>query len=143
LAKNYYDTYQFKHNDIPDEYKIRIIQKEKEVLELMQKHYGFAYRVPLIVTDKFKGKLFGLTVYKDGDVKIYLNKNVMQESINYIVDSVIAHEYAHALMFRLGDFSRERTGHSNNWKRACVKLGGISCGQYVNAEDVIMDKLAF
>jgi predicted SprT family Zn-dependent metalloprotease len=84
-----------------------------------------------------------MTLYKDGDVKIYLNKNVMRESINYMLDTVIAHEYAHALMFRLGDFSREKKGHSDEWKRACINLGGKGCAQYVNKEDIIMDKLAF
>lgn len=143
LAKNYYDDYQFKHNDIPNEYKIRIAEKENEILTLMQKNYGIVYKVPLIVTDKFKGRLYGLTVYKDGDVKIYLNKNVMQESIDYMVDSVIAHEYAHALMFRLGHFPRAKEGHSKVWQEACIKLGGLGCAQYVNAKDVIMGKLPF
>ena len=143
LAKNYYDSYQFKHNEIPHEYKTRIIEKEKEVLSLMQKHYGFAYKVPLIVTDKFKGRLYGLSVYKDGEVSIYLNKKVMQESIDYIIDSVIAHEYAHALMFKLGYFSKNGDGHSSRWREACVKLGGVNCEQYVSREDVIMGKLPF
>jgi len=141
LAKNYYDDYQFKHNDIPHSYKQRIVQKEKEVLQLMQKQYGFVYKVPLIVTDKFKGRLYGLTVYQNGDVKIYLNKKVMQESFDYIVDSVIAHEYAHALMFKLGNFSGD--GHSKEWQEACVKLGGVGCMQYVDRNDVIMGKLPF
>ncbi|WP_373071770.1 SprT-like domain-containing protein [Sulfurimonas sp.] len=143
LSKNYYDDYQFKHNDIPQSYKNRISKKENEVLTLMQQHYGRAYKVPLIVTDKFKGRLYGLTVYKDGDVKIYLNKNVMQESIDYMVESVIAHEYAHALMFKLGDFSIKDEGHSKVWKDACIKLGGVGCAQYVNTNDVVMGKLPF
>lgn len=109
----------------------------------MQKNFGFVYKVPLIVTDKFKGRLYGLTVYKDGDVSIYLNKKVMQESIDYIIDSVIAHEYAHALMFRLGRFSRSSDGHSKEWQNACINLGGVGCAQYVNRKDVIMGKLPF
>ena len=143
LAKNYYDTYQFKNNDIPDSYKNRIAQKEKEVLFLMQENYGRAYKVPLIVTDKFKGKLYGLTVYRDGEVSIYLNKKVMRESIDYIVESVIAHEYAHALMFKLGHFSKNDNGHSIRWQKACENLGGIGCTQYVNRQDVVMGKMPF
>ena len=141
LAKNYYDDYQFKNNPIPDEYKLAISKKEKEVLALMQKHYGLVYKVPLIVTDEFKGRLYGLAVYKDGKTKIYLNKKVMQESFDYIIDSVIAHEYAHALMFRLGKFSGD--GHSQEWQEACVKLGGIGCMKYVDRDDVVMGKLPF
>jgi hypothetical protein len=142
LAKNYYDDYQFKHNDIPQSYKDAISQKEKETLSLMRRHYGVVYKVPLIVTDKFKGRLYGLTVYKDGDVKIYLNKNVMQESFEYMLESVIAHEYAHALMFKLGRF-RGGDGHSKEWQQMCVKLGGVGCAKYVDKQDVIMGKLPF
>ena len=95
----------------------------------------------MIVTDKFKGRLYGLTVYNDGDVKIYLNKKVMQESFEYILESVIAHEYAHALMFKLGHFSGD--GHSKEWQDTCVKLGGVGCMRYVDRDDVIMGKLPF
>lgn len=143
LAKNYYDSYTFKINDIPDSYKQRIADKEQEVLQLMQSHYGFSFRVPIIITDKFKGRLYGITVYKDGEIKIYLNKKVMQESMDYMVDSVIAHEYAHALIFKLGIRDVEKEGHSKEWQQACVNLGGLSCEQYVNSHDVVMGKLPF
>jgi len=142
LAKNYYDDYNFKTNDIPQSYKDRIIQKEQDVLFLMQKNYGFSFKVPLIVTDKFKGRLYGLTSYENGEIKIYLNKKVMQESMDYMVNSVIAHEYAHALMFKLKNFTKG-DGHSREWQRACLRLGGANCEQYVNSHDVVMGKLPF
>jgi len=143
LAKNYYDSYTFKTNDIPDNYKKRIVDKEQEVLQLMQKNYGFSFQVPIIVTDKFKGRLYGITAYKSGEIKIYLNKKVMQESMDYMVDSVIAHEYAHALIFKLGMRDAKKDGHSKEWQEACEKLGGIKCEQYVNSHDVVMGKLPF
>lgn len=142
LAKNFYDDYSFKNNDIPQSYKDRITQKEQEVLSLMQKNYGFSFKVPLIVTDEFKGRLYGLTAYRDGEIKIYLNKKVMQESIDYMIDNVIAHEYAHALMFKLQNFTRG-DGHSKEWQEACIRLGGLKCEQYVNSHDVVMGKLPF
>ncbi|WP_373001322.1 SprT-like domain-containing protein [Sulfurimonas sp.] len=143
LSKNYYDNYIFSTNDIPDSYKQRIIDKEQEVLQLMQSNYGFSFRVPIIVTDKFKGKLYGITAYKNGDIKIYLNKKVMQESMDYMVDSVIAHEYAHALIFKLGIRDSNKDGHSKEWQQACENLGGMKCEQYVNSHDVVMGKLPF
>lgn len=142
LAKNFYDDYSFKNNDIPQSYKDRITQKEQEVLSLMQKNYGFSFKVPLIVTDEFKGRLYGLTAYRDGEIKIYLNKKVMQESMDYMIDNVIAHEYAHALMFKLQNFTRG-DGHSKEWQEACIRLGGLKCEQYVNSHDVVMGKLPF
>lgn len=143
LANNYYKSYSFKNNDIPDSYKQRITSKEQEVLHQMQQAYGFTFKVPLIVTDEFKGKLYGLTSYKDGEIKIYLNKKVMWESMDYMVDSVIAHEYAHALMFKLGYIATGDDGHSKEWQQTCLKLGGIDCQQYVDHQEIIMSKLPF
>lgn len=143
LAKNYYDSYSYEHNEIPESYKERIALKEQEVLEHMQKNYAFVYKVPLIVTDKFKGRLYGLTSYHKGEIKIYLNKKVMRESIDYIVENVIAHEYAHALMFKQGYMDVEHDGHSSLWQETCVNLGGVNCEQYVDSQDVVMGKMPF
>jgi len=143
LAINYYKSYTFKNNDISDSYKQRILDKEQEILELMQKNYGFVFKVPLIVTNKFKGKLYGLTSYQNGDIKIYLNKKVMQESMDYMIDSVMAHEYAHALMFKLGYLHTKDNGHSKKWQQICTNLGGADCQQYVDHEEIIMSKMPF
>ena len=143
LSKNYYDDYIFKNSDISDEYKQRIINKEQEILKLMYKYYGFSYKFPLIITDKFKGKLYGLTSFDNSGIKIYLNKNVMRESMDYVVDTVLAHEYAHALMFKMGHIYSNNDGHSDEWRQTCINLGGVNCEQYVNHSDVIMGKLPF
>ncbi len=143
LGYNYYTSYSFKNSDIPDSYKEQIANKEQEVLHNMQKNFGYTFKVPLIVTDKFKGRLYGLTSYKDGEIKIYLNKKVMQESMEYMVESVIAHEYAHALMFKRGHFQTKEAGHSKEWQQVCVKLGGKDCRQYVNSHEIIMSKMPF
>ena len=143
LAYNTYKSYSFKNNDISKEYKQRILAKEQEVLQNMQNNFGFVFKVPLIVTDKFKGKLYGLTSYENGNITIYLNKKVMQESMEYMIDSVIAHEYAHALMFHLGYINVEKAGHSSKWQEICVKLGAKDCQQYVNQQELIMSKMPF
>lgn len=143
LANNLYRSNQFKNNPIPDSYKTRIINKEKEVLNLMEQHYGFKLDIHMIVTDEFKGRLYGLTSYRNGEIKIYLNKKVMQESMDYIIESVIAHEYAHALLFKLNRSTNEKEGHSSEWQETCVKLGGKDCQQYVNHQEIIMSKMPF
>ena len=143
LANNIYTSQQFKNNPIPDSYKNRIEAKEAEVLNLMQKNYNITLDIPVIVTDKFKGRLYGLTSYKDGQIKIYLNKKVMQESMDYIVESVIAHEYAHALMFKLGYMHTQDDGHSPQWQKMCVNLGGKDCQQYVDHQEIVMSKMPF
>lgn len=143
LGYNYYKSYTFKNYEISDAYKKLILDKEKEIIQNMQDNFGFVFEVPLIVSDKFKGKLYGLTLYKNGEIKIYLNKKVMQESMDYMVDSVIAHEYAHALMFKLGHIHTENKGHPKKWQDICVKLGGKDCQQYVDQREIIMSKMPF
>jgi len=143
LVLNYYNSYTFKNNDIPQSYKDRIQAKEKEVLYNMQRQYGVTLDIPLIVTDKFKGRLYGLTSYENGEIKIYLNKKVMQESMDYMIDSVIAHEYAHALMFAQGHLHTKEDGHSQLWQKTCIKLGAKDCQQYVDQQEIIMSKMPF
>ena len=143
LGYNYYKSYSFKNNDIPDSYKQRILNKEEEVLQQMQKNYGYRIKFPLIVTDKFKGRLYGLTSYENGEIKIYLNKKVMQESMDYMIESVIAHEYAHALLFKQGYLHSNDDGHSKLWQQTCTKLGGVDCQRYVDQQEIIMSKMPF
>ncbi len=143
LAKNYYDNYSYNNNEISDEYKRLIIEKEQEILHLMQQNYGFAFKVPLIISDEFTGRVYGVTSYVNGEIKIYLNKKVMRESMEYVIDSVIAHEYAHALMFKQGYLYSGDDGHSALWQQTCVKLGGVNCAQYVDNHDIVMGKLPF
>lgn len=143
LANNWHTSSSFKNNPISDEYKNLIAKKEQEILRNMHLHYGIKIQIPLIVTDRFKDRLFGAAVYKDGDVKIYLNKNVMQESMKYMLDSVIAHEYAHALMLKKRMNTSENDGHSAEWREICTNLGGVNCGKYVDVNDVVMGKMPF
>ena len=143
LAKNVYEQQQFKHNGLSGEQKEAIAFKEQEVLDKMQQNLGYRHKFKLVVTDRFKGNLYGLTSYQDGQIVIYLNKKVMFESMDYILESVIAHEYAHALMFELGHFNDTKGGHTEQWQVLCRKLGGKECGAYVNQHEVIMAKMPF
>lgn len=143
LVSNYYKTTSFKNNPLPQSYIDQIQAKEEDVLQHMQKNYGFRYKFPLIVTDKIPGRLYGLTSYDNGEIKIYLNKKVMQESFKYMIESVIPHEYAHALLFKLQHFTKEKAGHSRVWQETCVNLGGKDCQQYVDQHEIIMSKMPF
>lgn len=143
LAYNYYNSYRFKNNPLPKEYLSAIQQTELNVLNHMQQNFGVRYKFPLIITDEIPGRLYGLTSYNNGEIKIYLNKKVMQESFDYMTQSVVAHEYAHALMFALGRSTNEKEGHSQEWQKTCELLGGKDCIQYVNQHEIIMSKMPF
>ena len=143
LLSNYYKSSHFKNNPLPQSYLNKIEKQERDILVHMQKNFGFRYKFPLIITDKIPGQLYGLTAYKNGTIKIYLNKKVMQESFEYMLESVIAHEYAHALLFKLHRNMGEKEGHSKEWQETCVKLGAKDCQQYVNQKEIIMSKMPF
>ena len=143
LGYNYYKSYSFKHNPLPKSYLERIDKKEQDVLAHMQRNFGFQVEFPIIITDKIPGRLYGLTSYEHGQIKIYLNKKVMQESMDYMIDSVIPHEYAHALLFYTHNNSNANDGHSKLWQQTCQKLGGKDCRRYVDQHEIIMSKLPF
>jgi len=109
----------------------------------MQDNFGVRYKFPLIITDKVPGRLYGLTSYENGKIKIFLNKKVMLESMPYMISDVIPHEYAHALLLKLGQNSYTQGGHSKLWQETCKKLGGKDCKRYVNQQEIIMSKIPF
>ena len=139
---NIYNSYTFKNNPLPQSYMDRIDAKEQEILSNMQNNFGFVYKFPIIITDKIPGRLYGLSSHKDGDIKIYLNKKVMKESMDYIITDVVAHEYAHALLFKLKRYDH-KDGHSKLWQQTCTKLGGQNCKRYVDTQEIIMSKIPF
>ncbi len=143
LIYNLYKSYKFKNTPISKEIKLKIDKKEREVVALIKKHYKINFKVPIIISDKINSKLYGVTFY-DGfkDIKIILNKKRLKESLNYILNDVIAHEYAHALMFRFDKYSRD-DGHSKKWQEVCKKLGGSRCNKYANSNDILMEKVKF
>jgi predicted SprT family Zn-dependent metalloprotease len=143
MLYNWYADYRFNTSPLPPHYLNAIDQKKREVMANVFRHYGLRLDVPMIVSDKMKGRLYGLTAYNGRDIVIYLNKKRMKESFDYMVDDVIAHEYAHALMFATGSFERHGDGHSPRWLKMCQKLGGHNCAQYVNGDDIVMGKLPF
>ncbi len=144
LIRNLYSSYMFKNSPISQKQRQAIEQEEQRVLSNMQKKLGFKFKVPIIITDKIPGKIYGVTsLDEDGSIRIYLNKKVMKESMDYIISNVIAHEYAHALLFKSGYYKKNGDGHSMVWQKTCIKLGGKKCQKYVNSHDVIMGKLPF
>jgi predicted SprT family Zn-dependent metalloprotease len=83
-----------------------------------------------------------MAVYSSNkQIKIYLNKNRFKENEEYMIDDVMPHEYAHAIMFELGNFSDENKGHPKKWQTICKKLNGLRCDRFVNHQDILIEKL--
>lgn len=143
LAINLYSGYQFKTEPLSKEIQAKIDAKEEEVISNIKKHYGVDFRVPLIISNALPSNLYGVAVLSErGSIKVYINKKRIRESLDYILDDVIAHEYAHAVMFASGNHSRKE-GHSAQWQEICKNLGGSRCDRFVNHNDIIYGKITF
>jgi len=86
--------------------------------------------------------LYGMASYDGDSIKIYLNKKRLKESLDYVIEDVMPHEYAHAVVF-YKKLNRGKNGHSLEWQKVCQKLEGIRCERFVKSHDIVMGKLKF
>ncbi len=142
LVFNWYQVNHFKNNPLPESVQKAIIQRQNEVLSLIREKYAIEAQIPLVISDKFSSRLYGLTRYEEGKISIYLNKKRFQESSKYMIDEVIPHEYAHALVFLL-KANDSKDGHSDLWQKICLELDGKGCMRYVDNEEIIAQKMNF
>jgi len=138
-----YNDQQFKNSELSLKTLTKLKQKEYNLRKLIMQKYNIDVNIPVLVSSKLQDNLFGIAAYNNGDIKIVLNKNRFQESEDYMIDYVLPHEYAHALMFVLNDFPKQNGGHSKKWQNICLNLDGKKCDRFVNHNDIVMGKLDF
>jgi len=139
---SWYKSHKFDTNPLSKDIKSKVNNKKNRVLRIIKNEYNLNFNTPLLITDKMNSKLFGMTTYdtQTNVIKIYLNKKRFKESEDYMIEDVIPHEYAHAIMFKFGDFSHKNSGHTLRWQKVCLKLEGKRCDRFVNHEDILVDK---
>ena len=133
----------FKNNPLSDEIIAKIKNKNNIIKQTIKTKYGIDVNIPIKLEDKIKDNLFGMATYRDGKIEIILNKNRFQENENYMIDYVLPHEYAHALMFYIKDFTKQNGGHTKKWQQICLNIGGLKCDRFVGHNDILMEKLPF
>lgn len=138
-----YKNNQFNNNSLPIQTLTKLKQKEYHIRKLILKKYNLKINIPVIISSKLKDNLFGLAAYNDGQITIVLNKNRFQESEDYMINYVLPHEYAHALMFAFKDFPKQNGGHTKRWQNICLDLEGKKCDRFVKHNDIVMGKLDF
>ena len=133
----------FKKSELSTPIQQRIVKKEQDILQRIKRYYKLNFKAPIIISDKLPDKNFGMATFdtRTQEIVIYLNKNHFFESEDYMINDVLPHEYAHALMFALGHFDKRNSGHTKAWQRACQNLGGIKCDRFVNHQDIVIDKI--
>lgn len=141
LFYSWYKSNQFKNNPLPQETFQEIKQKQRELEILTYRNFNTKIKFPVLVSDKLPDKLFGATTFgKDSEITIYLNKKHFYESNDYMINDVLPHEYAHALMFSSGNFTKQNGGHTKKWQSICKKLNGLRCNRFVDHDDIIIGK---
>ena len=144
LIYSWYENYQFKNNPLNEDIQKKIQEKKQYLEVLSYKKFNIKRKIPVIISDKLPSNLFGAATFsKDGEIQIFLNKKRFQESISYMIDDVLPHEYAHALMFIYGDTSDKNGGHSLKWQKICKSLNGLRCDRFVDHNDIIVGKTSF
>jgi predicted SprT family Zn-dependent metalloprotease len=138
-----YNDQTFKNSELSSKILIKLKQKEYDLRKLVIQKYNITVNIPVLISSKLQDNLFGIAAYNNGDIKIVLNKSRFQESENYMIDYVLPHEYAHALMFVFNDFPKQNGGHSKKWQNICISLDGKKCDRFVKNKDIVMDKLDF
>ena len=137
-----YKNYQFSHNPLSKKIYERISQKENQIRQKIRLRYGLDIKIEIKIVDKLHENLFGLATYDDlGKISILLNKKRFQESEDYMIEYVLPHEYAHAMMFVLKNFTKQNGGHTKEWQQICINIGGLKCDRFVKHNDIIMGKI--
>ena len=140
ISYSWYQDNQFKSNPLSAEIQKRVRDRQSHVRALIQNKYNIQPKIPIVISDEFHSNLYGLTGYKEGKIKILLNKKRFKESEDYMIDEVIPHEYAHAMVFILGKKTSE-DGHTKSWQKICFELDGKQCERYVDNEEIIRQKM--
>ncbi|MBT6107308.1 MAG: hypothetical protein HOH31_01815 [Campylobacteraceae bacterium] len=136
-----YNNNQFDGENLPIQIQAKLKEKEYHIRKLIIEKYNMDINIPIIISNKIPDNLFGLASYDNNHIKIILNKNRFQESEEYMINYVLPHEYAHAMMFIFKDFTNENSGHSQRWQQICLELEGKKCDRFVKHNDIVMGKL--
>ena len=142
LLSNLYNSYKFDTSPLPQELLNKLTNKEQDLNILTKQKFGVSLKIPIIVSNEIPKRYYGLaSINTNREIKIVLNKDAFRDSSSYMIDDVLPHEYAHAIMFYFGDYSKTNGGHTDRWREVCQALNGKMCNRYVDRDEVIREKL--
>lgn len=134
----------FFNNPLSSDTLQKIEEKVTQLEKTTYQNFGLRVKIPVVIVDSIPNNLFGMaTIKSNGEINIILNKNRFKENQKYMIDSVLPHEYAHALIFAFGDFSNYNGGHTKQWEDICHQLEGKKCERFVGDDDILIEKLGF
>lgn len=144
LSYSFYSQYSFKNKPLKRNILEQINLKHKKLANLAFRKYGIKEVFQVVIKKELPSRLFGMATYsKDAKIVIYLNRSRFNESLDYMLDSVFPHEYAHAVMFYFKKTNESNKGHSKQWQKVCQALDGDICDRFAKHNDIVVSKLKF
>jgi SprT protein len=138
-----YEKINFFNNPLDNKTTVKIDQQVFKIRNKILQRYGVNVNFPITISDELPNNLYGMaTMNKQNKIVIYLNKKRFKESETYMY-AVLAHEYAHAMMFYFGDLTKVNSGHTKRWQQICYDIGGTTCERFVDRHDILIDKVRF
>jgi SprT protein len=138
---NYQKFETLKTSELSDLTKERIKLEVQRLNKLSLDIYGVVLNIPLELVDEVPQNIWGMMIYnQEGPQKIVINKTQLKESPNYIIEFVLAHEWAHAVE-RIQNTTTKKSTHGKQWLAICNQLSIGRCRQYVHTEKVAREKL--
>lgn len=140
----WYKDFNFDNSPLDSKIRSEISKKHKELEYLAFQRFGVRSTIPVIISNKIPAKIYGMAIINQSKkIVIYLNKKRFKESSKYMINDVLPHEYAHALMFVFNDFTKTNGGHTLKWENICKKLNGLKCDRFVDNHDIVIGKTKF
>ena len=138
-----YEETNFKNNPLSDTTTNKINQEVLNIRKKVLQIYGVNVNFPIKISDKLPNNLYGMaTMNETKQIIIYLNKKRFKENESYMY-AVLAHEYAHAMMFYFGNLTKVNSGHTKQWQQICYNIGGTTCERFVDRHDILIEKVRF
>jgi hypothetical protein len=136
------ESNKFFNNPLSQNIIDKIEQKHLELNHIAFERYGLKANIPVLISDSMPNSLYGFAaITTQGKIIITLNKNRFKENEQYMINDVLPHEYAHALMFLIEDYSQENGGHTKKWEEICTTISGKQCERFVQDNDILVEKL--
>lgn len=117
----------------------RIENKKQELIQKTKEIYGFYYDLPLFI-EPINKQIWGAMLYSGGrPKKIVINRDFYLENPDYVINSVMPHEWAHVVARLI--YKKDIKGHGKEWLSICKSLSNGQCARYVQDEFVVEEKI--
>lgn len=98
----------------------RLESKSRYLDQKIKRIYNVDLNLPVYIKE-IPRQIWGYMLYNNkGPEAIYLNSNVLKDNPDYVINHVLAHEFAHAVERKI--YKRKNRSHGKEWKEICMTI---------------------